>query len=142
MNNFNLFNRTMDVMSKSLGLRLARHNICATNLANMDTPGYKVRDLDFESALQQALTPPKGVLLPRLTQVGHMPQSSVKAAYDKAQGSVVSGVYGPDETGEDVLDIDQDMTKLSQNHLLYNATVQILAKEFEQLKYAISEGGR
>ena len=33
------------------------------------------------------------------------------------------------------------MTALAKNHLLFNTTVQMLAKEFEILKHAISDGG-
>jgi flagellar basal-body rod protein FlgB len=40
------------------------------------------------------------------------------------------------------MDIDREMTKLVKNHLLYNTTVQMLAKKFEVIKYAITEGGR
>ncbi|MEE9436950.1 MAG: hypothetical protein V3V37_09710, partial [Candidatus Adiutricales bacterium] len=59
-----------------------------------------------------------------------------------AQKNVVYGVYGRDETGRDIMDIDREMTKLVKNHLLYNTTVQMLAKKFEVIKYAITEGGR
>ena len=39
-----------------------RHQVAAGNLANIDTPGYKSRDLDFEAVLadyvdQEAMTP-------------------------------------------------------------------------------------
>jgi flagellar basal-body rod protein FlgB len=132
----------MKIMGQSLGLRLARHSMTTSNLANMDTPGYKVRDLSFEGAMQQAMTPPEGRLQPRATHAEHMPVRNVERAYQAAQNSVKYHVYGKDEEGKDIVDIDQEMTKLSKNHLLYNATVQMLAKEFELLKHSITEGGR
>ena len=137
-----LFNRTIDIMGKSLGLRLARHNLASTNLANMDTPGYRVRDLKFEQAMTDALGTADGKLEVRQTNASHLPVKDVERAYQLAQKNVKFGVYGQDENGEDVVDIDQEMTKLAKNHLIYNTTVQMLAKEFELLKYSISEGGR
>lgn len=137
-----LFNRAMNIMGKSLGLRLARHSMTTGNLANMDTPGYRVRDLRFEEALQQATGPAEGLLEVRQTNVRHFPHKDLERAYLAAQKDVKISPYGRDEKGFDVMDIDKEMTKLAKNHLVYNATVQMLAKEFENLKYAISEGGR
>jgi flagellar basal-body rod protein FlgB len=137
-----LFNKSMDVMGKSMTLRLGRHGMITTNLANRDTPGYRVRDIKFEKIMAQAVSGLEGKLDIEFTHANHMPQQGIDGAYKAAQRNVKFGIYGTDEKGEDVVDIDQEMTKLSKNHLVYNATVQMLAKEFELLKYAISEGGR
>jgi flagellar basal-body rod protein FlgB len=137
-----LFNRAMDVMGKSLGLRMARHSLVTTNMANMDTPGYRVRDLKFEKTMAEAVGRQEGVLPVAQTHRQHLPVQNIQDAYQAAQKNVKFGVYGQDENGKDVVDIDQEMTKLAKNHLMYNATVQMLAKEFEILKYAITEGGR
>ncbi|MBF0528584.1 MAG: flagellar basal body rod protein FlgB [Deltaproteobacteria bacterium] len=137
-----LFDRTLSVMGKTLGLRLARHSMSTGNLANMDTPGYRVKDLRFEETLQRALGPMEGQLEMRQTNERHVPVRDVEKAYQIAQRDVKVSPYGRDEKGLDVMDIDKEMTKLSKNHLVYNATVQMLAKEFENLKYAISEGGK
>jgi flagellar basal-body rod protein FlgB len=42
------------VHGAALGLREARLNVLASNLANVDTPGYKARDIDFAQALNDA----------------------------------------------------------------------------------------
>jgi flagellar basal-body rod protein FlgB len=141
-NNHNLFNKTIQIVGQSMGLRLARHNMITSNLANIDTPGYKVRDLKFETAMQRALGPEKGELQMTATNQSHLPTTDLKRTFQAAERDVVQSEYGQDENGMDILDIDQEMTKLAKNHLLYNTTVQMLAKEFENLKYAISEGGR
>ena len=137
-----MFNRAINVMGKSLGLRLSKHGMMTSNLANKDTPGYKVRDLDFEKTMQTALGPQEGKLELRQTNANHIPIKDVEQAYQAARKKVKFDVYGQDENGHDILDIDQEMVKLSKNHLMYNTTVQMLAKEFETLKYAITEGGR
>lgn len=137
-----LFDRSLDVMEKTLSLRLSRHSHIASNLANMDTPGYKVRDLPFEKALQNALPKESGQLAMVQTHPKHRPVDDMQKAYQSAQKNVVYGVYGQDQEGADILDIEMEMTKLVKNQLMYNATVQMLAKQFAKLKYAISEGGR
>jgi flagellar basal-body rod protein FlgB len=42
------------VHAAALGLREARLNVLASNLANVDTPNYKARDIDFARALSDA----------------------------------------------------------------------------------------
>jgi flagellar basal-body rod protein FlgB len=137
-----LFTRSMNIMGKSLALRQGRHGMITTNLANLDTPGYRVRDLKFEKVMAEAVSGMDDRLGMEYTHVNHMPNPSLDRAYLAAQRNVKFSIYGTDEKGEDAVDIDQEMTKLSKNQLVYNATVQMLAKEFELLKYAISEGGR
>ena len=138
-----LFGRSVDLIGKTLDLRLKKHSYIASNLANIDTPNYDVKDLQFEKILQKSLPGPSGSQLRMVsTNSRHMPVKDVERAYQKAQKNVVYGVYGRDETGRDIMDIDREMTKLVKNHLLYNTTVQMLAKKFEVIKYAITEGGR
>ena len=137
-----LFGRSIDLVGKTLDLRLKKHSHIASNLANIDTPNYRVKDLQFQEILQQSLPAPSGRLRMRSTNARHMPVKDIERAYDKAQRNVVYGVYGQNDAGQDVMDIDREMTKLVKNHLLYNTTVQMLAKKLEGIKYAITEGGR
>ena len=136
-----LFNNAINVMGKSLNLRLARHSLTSSNLANQNTPGYRVRDIKFEKIMSEALDSQDGKLDMDYRDRNHMPSRDLDFAYMAAQKNIQLSVYGQDAKGQDVIDIDQEMNKLAKNNLIYNATVQMLAKEFELLKYTISEGG-
>jgi flagellar basal-body rod protein FlgB len=136
-----LFDNALDIMGKSLNLRLARHSLSATNLANQNTPGYRVKDIKFEKIMSEAIAGREGKLDMTARDRNHMPSRDLDFAYQAAQKNVKFGIYGQDAKGQDVIDIDQEMNKLAKNNLIYNATVQMLAKEFEILKYSISEGG-
>lgn len=46
------FDKALGVHPFSLQLRLDRAEIISGNLANVDTPGFKARDLDYKSILQ------------------------------------------------------------------------------------------
>lgn len=61
----------------ALGIREARLNVLASNLANTDTPNYKARDIDFATALQNATA---------------AAQSPLSTAADKNSGTLVSPV--------------------------------------------------
>lgn len=51
------FDRALGIHDDALRFRSQRSAVLASNLANMDTPNYKARDLDFKTALAQASAP-------------------------------------------------------------------------------------
>jgi flagellar basal-body rod protein FlgB len=139
--NKNLFTNQFDIMGGSLGLRLSRHNFSSNNLANMDTPGFRAKHLDFEKVLAQNLGSGLNELRLKQTDARHIPNHDETTAFSRAAKAISRSPYGWNEYDDDVLDIDQEMTLLTKNQLIYNTTVQMLAKEFDNLKYAIGEGG-
>ena len=54
MLNSNVFDY-VNVLGKAADASWLRNDILANNLANVDTPGYKRKDIDFESQLRRAL---------------------------------------------------------------------------------------
>ena len=50
----NLFDYT-NILDKAADASWMRENVITNNIANIDTPGYKRQDVDFESVLQKAL---------------------------------------------------------------------------------------
>lgn len=53
----------INVMDKAADASWMRENALANNIANMDTPGYKRLDVDFESALKKELGSSKYISL-------------------------------------------------------------------------------
>ena len=139
--NNNLFGSQFGIMQGTLGLMLARHDITATNLANKDVPGFRAKPLNFERVLAQELPGNALEMAVRQTDPRHIPSRDMEGAFERAKGAVKMSPYGWDEYDDDKLDIDKEMTLLTKNQLIYNTTVQMLAKEFDNLKYAIGEGG-
>ena len=51
-------NMMIQTMDRALTLAAQRQTLIASNLANLDTPGYRTRDFSFEGALRAALSDP------------------------------------------------------------------------------------
>src|SRR5947209_8836775 len=51
-----IFDSTIGALNTSLNLRLLNQNVISSNIANADTPGYKSKAVEFESALRDALS--------------------------------------------------------------------------------------
>jgi len=124
-----LFSKTISLLGNTAGYRVDRHNLLTSNLANIQTPGYKTKDISFEQRLQDALPDRNQMQLVR-TSTGHMP---VYDASGKIRPQIVSG-------GE--VDLDKQMAKLTENNLLYTALVQLLGGKYRLIRETIEQGGR
>lgn len=134
-----IFGTTIELVGKNLDLRAKNHTYISANLANAETPGYVPTTLSFEGELKEALKG-KGNATPAITHPRHLPLKGKAASLAAVQGTVVktpASTIGRDENG---VELENEMGKLAENQIMYNASVQILGKEFEGLKQAIKGG--
>lgn len=123
-----LFGGSIEVMHQALNLRNERQGLIQSNIANLETPGYKVQDFPFEKAMERAMSG-RGQLA--RTNPGHIGVGPSEAARP--------GQY---RQAERPVDLEEEMLKLSENQLMYQATSQLITKKFEGLRQVIDEGGR
>lgn len=130
------FDTTMRLLQKVLDLREKNQEIIGSNIANAETPGYSAQSFSFEQELQGALH--GNTLRPVTTQANHIPLGP--SELENVSGSVT---VTKDNTGlgdENSVSVDQEMVKLSQNEILYEAAVTMLNKKLSLVKYAVSGG--
>jgi len=122
-----LFGKTVTLLTSLLDYRSSRHNVIASNISNIDTPGHVPKDLHFDDAMSQAMDR-KSVSLTR-TDDNHLTREG---------GMSRENDYRIEETGSEV-DLDTEMTKLAENHLMYNLSVELLARKFRGLETVLKE---
>ncbi len=131
-----LFTRTMATLGRALDLRSEKHELIASNIANMDTPGYKPFDLLVEETLQKE-DGPAGVTL-AATRPGHI-------GGNPAQGRIEQIVQRTADAGQvkgdgNAVDVDREMSALAENSLMYSVLTRSLSKKFAAIRLAISGG--
>lgn len=127
------FQRLLDVVKVSLKLRAKRHELISSNIANVDTPGYRRKDINFEKVMQSYLEKE------RFLRTTH-PQHFLKR--ERTWEDLIR-TFEPQTLGTpNNVTLEEEMTNLMENQLLYESTLQALAKELERLKEIITEGGR
>lgn len=135
-----LFSPTHTLLSTAMRLRAMRQEVLAANIANADTPDYHPRDLKFAGVLQalaQGQTSPSGMQDGRLLLVG----SHSQHLRPNVQNALVTEeTQGEGKLDENRVDIDQEMTQLAENALMYEASVTLFSRKLGGLRYAISEG--
>jgi flagellar basal-body rod protein FlgB len=117
----------------ALDYHLARHNLLASNLAHIDTPGYRPVDLarensgSFAGALHVALA---------ATEPGHIgAPSGVASAYHVVADP--GAAAGGDNNG---VDLDREAVKISTNQVRYDALAQLASSELASLSWAANDG--
>lgn len=134
-----LFSTTVELLGKNIDLRARHQNLVASNIANAETPNYVPKSLIFEDELQGALKGGrKGSAA--ITNDRHIP---IKGSGNRLQSVTGRVVETPAKTpGKDgnAVEFENEMGRMMENQVLYNASVQILAKKFEGIKTALREG--
>jgi len=131
-----LFSDTVPkAMKKSLDMMSTRQSLISSNIGNLDTPGYKASDIDFQGQLREAL--------------GSKGQLNLQATNEKHFGPKTSniGSLTPDPFEEEDaaksngnnVDVDKEMAKLAENQIVYNATIQLMMKRGSTVRAAITE---
>ncbi len=105
-----------------------RNKLIASNVANLDTPGYKAKDVKFERILADNMD---GIKLKR-THIKHMDNGSGSILHNEVIENSNTG--RPD--GNNV-NVDDEMLKLTENNIQYNVTVTLMAKKLKLIKDAI-----
>ncbi|MBN2241183.1 MAG: flagellar basal body rod protein FlgB [Acidobacteria bacterium] len=112
-----------------------RQQIVASNLANIDTPGYKTRDLSFHATIQELLSEtPEPQRTSRPEHIGGaLPGSSPAQPYE------VPGLVS--RMDHNNVDLDRELLKLSETSFGYSMMAEILKGKFRTLAISINEGG-
>lgn len=104
---------------QSLDMAAARHRVASMNIANINTPEYLAREVEFElprdgssAELQQGLTP--------------------------GQSRVVTAESGPPRADGNNVDIDHEMGEVTRSELMYQTFSQILASRMATMRSAIT----
>jgi len=119
----------------ALDVRGAIHETVAANIANEETPGYRAMHLPFQKALQSAVQG-NGPLLPMKTHGGHLP---VINEGNRPFLSVTTPANGGG-ADQNTVDLEEELTLMAENNLMYMAVAQFLAGRFDGWRNAINEG--
>ena len=130
------FDSVIGALNTSLNLRLVNQNVITSNIANADTPGYKAKTVEFESALRDALA--VGGQVPM--QAGH-PDHIVHRDTDSVSPEIYDDPNGVESLDGNTVDRAAEMGKQSENQALYDASVEMMKRKLAMLKYSIAEGG-
>ncbi len=118
----------INVLNKAADASWKRNEVISNNIANVNTPGYKRKDVQFESYLMSALAG------------GDSLDHSVANA---DMGNLVASVYTDNATLSYRLDgnnvnIDTENVNLAENQIKYYTLLDSMTQEFSRIKTVLS----
>jgi flagellar basal-body rod protein FlgB len=110
---------SISALARFLDLSVRRSELVMSNMANIDTPGYRTRDINFQQELERA--------------AGQLEYATFTPAVRQVRGLIER----PD--GNNV-SLERESLLLAHTQLGFNAGVQLLHDRFKMISNAIHEG--
>ena len=104
-------------VEKALNIRSQYHKVLAGNIANVDTPNYKEKDINFSKELE----------------------SNIRRAQD-IKVSEKTEQEGAGSIDGNTVNMENQMVKVTENSLFFNALIHVVSKKLSAMRYAINEG--
>ena len=108
-----MLDRLAGQLERYMDLLSARQKLVASNIANADTPGYRARDIDFQTEFQNA-----GGFEPTVVEVNGLPV--------KNDGNSVN--------------LDREARLLAENALRFQLASSLMRSQIRMVRSAIEEG--
>ena len=107
-----------------LDLLATRQKLVASNIANLDTPGYRARDIDFQGEMSAALG-----------------RADARDAAGKASAPLVREVTGLEVKNDgNNVSMEREAQLLGENAMRFETASAMLASRFRLMRLAIKEG--
>lgn len=119
----------VDVLGKAADASWTRSELITNNIANVDTPGYKRKDVEFDGILAREL---------KATRYQDLDKSVSKVNLNRLNSRIYTDSvnYSYRIDGNNV-DIDTENVELTSNEIKYNALIDSISQEFTRLKSVI-----
>jgi len=129
MNNTGMIETSMtEALARFLDVDVARYKMVTTNLANIDTPGYRTVDLDFRAELQRAAGAESDLGEAGLSPASFYPvPHQVHGLIERPDGNNVS--------------VERESLLLAETQMKFNLGIQLLKDQFHLISTAINSGG-
>lgn len=144
---------TTQAVSKAMDGLAKRHQAIASNLANVETPNYRRRDVNFEGALDHALrnTRQSGsssrqasnddALTLKTTRFGHISTGSDDITLDGIQPEITEAQDMKYRNDGNSVDVENEMAQLAKNTQRYVALSTMQSRNLKSIRAIITGGG-
>ena len=135
-----LFDSTsIPVLGEVLNFAQARHGVLAGNIANVNTPSYRTRDLSetaFQEKLKQAIDQSRRATttVPAERSPGLWQSQPVDPIHNVR--ATLENILYHDDTN---IDLEKQVAEIAKNQLLHNFALTVMTDQFKLLETAISE---
>ncbi|MDA8781624.1 flagellar basal body rod protein FlgB [Porticoccaceae bacterium] len=124
----NLFDTTFGIHERALDLRSQRMEVIAKNIANVDTPHFKARDVDFKAVLNDA----QSERTLNTTQARH-----IASADPVGQGNLVYSIPFATSLDGNTVELNVEQAKYGKAAAQYQATLRFIEGDIGAIRKAL-----
>jgi flagellar basal-body rod protein FlgB len=122
----------VNALRRQMTVAAAKQVVASGNLANVNTPGFKAKEFDFNDSLSKSLSGGPGVITTNAKHLGGLGDLST------AQTRDVQGL--PERRDGNTVQIDRELLTMSAAAGEFARAQTALAAKFRLVRYAINEG--
>lgn len=131
---------TLDFQARALLLRSERQRTIASNIANVDTPGFVARDYKFGDALKNVMQGDKGYVVSTgqaRTSAGHLPFSRIGELSGANDPTLGYSVQAQPNLDQNTVDLDRERANFVDNTVRYEAALRFINGQAKTMLTAI-----
>lgn len=113
------FDKNFAVLEQLMTISANRQKVIAHNIANVDTPGYRRKELNFEEELLRAV------------------EDNDITAMREVEGKITESMDPTLRNDGNNVDINKEMGQLNKNSMAYSLYTQLYAKKMDMLRMAM-----
>jgi len=136
----NKLDAALSFHQNALRVRSQRQEVIAANIANADTPNYKARDIDFKSAMQQALgqsAQTSGSTANGMNRTSDMHINSGTGSSATGAGEPLFRPIIQGSVDGNSVDMDVERNQFVDNGLRYEASLNMINGQIKKMLTAI-----
>ncbi|GLB59355.1 flagellar basal body rod protein FlgB [Cytobacillus sp. NCCP-133] len=128
-----MFSGTISTIERALDYSSLKQKVISQNIANVDTPNYRAKDVSFKEVFQQVV---HGPLEANKSDTRHY---DFNGGPSSLQGVVTKKNVSYNHNGNSV-DLDKEMSDLATNQIYYHAMIERMSGKFSSLQNVIRGG--
>lgn len=122
----------VDLLTSAADYSWKRSEILNSNIANVDTPGYKRQDVSFESVLNDAVLRASDASQTLTQVVRSIDYDTIRPTIYTDNSNLSYRIDGNN------VDIDSEQVELASNQLYYEGVVDSIKQNFSRIKTALT----
>lgn len=119
-------------LQRALDYHLERHNVISSNVANIDTPGFRPLELVRETVEGSSSSLP--MTASNEAHLGGSHLQDYEKRISETEQTTPGGVDG------NTVSLEREMSKMAANDLRYDGAVKLVTRKLASLRYAANDG--
>lgn len=128
----NLFGGTFQTLERSLDFATTKNRVISDNIANVDTPNYKSKQVSFKNVLNENMN--------KKTEAKRTHPKHLSFSNSEGSHAIINKRRSIYNNNGNNVDIDKEMAELAKNQIYYQGLIDRINGKFGNIQTVIRGG--